>query len=127
MTPDAPGSPLESVGVPDIALPQTFAQTSGAGSLGQRRRYTRFSRRAIRALPIGKAKHWIARSTPHAAIHESQPLHFRWLIDITTIDQDRATHAIADTLHVEGFELIPFGDHHQRVRVLGHLIAGLAI
>src|SRR5689334_11440315 len=56
---------------------------------------------------------------PDAVINEPELRHLGWTIDIAQIDQHGLLHHRFDAVEIERAELLPFGDDHQRVGVLG--------
>src|SRR6266550_9582975 len=52
----------------------------------------------------------------NAAIGEAEAAHRFRVVDVSSIDDDRAAHELLDSSHVELAELIPFGDQNDRIR-----------
>src|SRR5579885_3843342 len=102
---------------------QSTTTESALPGPGQRPRNTRLNRGAMIALPIRQSQQRVAGSAPYTPIRKAQPLHLRWLVDIATINQDGAAHALADAHHVERFELIPGCHNHKGISAFRRLIA----
>src|SRR5207253_3043534 len=63
----------------------------------------------------------------NAAIGEAEAAHRFRVVDVSSIDDDRAAHELLDASHVELAELIPLGDQHDRVRTRRNLVRTLEI
>src|SRR3989475_7016052 len=95
-------------------------------------RVPRASRASHRCEPMNPAPpETTARSlwlvAAYASVGEAESAHVLRVIDVAPVDDHRTAHRRLDPAEVELAELVPFGDHNQRVRAIGESIRITAV